>query len=444
VSGERTQSARTKVAVLIGVLEVGGAELDIVRNFPRLNREEFDVVVVTFSSAGSLAPELERQGIRVISRTAEVRAAEKEPGQGLGGEPNVSEPVAQRNDLPPIKRAISAVFKVPPIAWILRKAGTALYMARVTRWVGRTFQAEKIDIAHFFLPHSYVYGMFGCALWRAKAKTVMSRLSLNFYKDSQKLIAGLERNLLHRRVDIAIGNSKLILDELAEEGVDPRKLRLLYNGIDPEPFARRDEDRAQAREALGIEQDAFTIVAVGNLYAHKGHPDLIEACARVVDRLPRGWRLLIAGRDELGNRAVYEKLVADRGLADHVSLLGACDNIAEVLFAADVFVHPSHHEGLPNAIIEAMAASLPVIGTAVGGVPEAVSARPDGAAAAEETGWLVAPKDPESIAAALLEASDDPERRLRMGEHARARVAAEFSLDKSVSSYEKIYRELVS
>ena len=120
-------------------------------------------------------------------------------------------------------------------------------MAGVTLWVARTMAAEKVDIMHAFLPHAYAYGVVGCALGRRRAKTVMSRLSLNFYQDSHKMIAWMERNVLHHRVDIAIGNSTTILDELVEEGVPRDRVRLLYNGIDPEPFARQDATRAPRR-----------------------------------------------------------------------------------------------------------------------------------------------------------------------------------------------------
>jgi glycosyltransferase involved in cell wall biosynthesis len=267
----------------------------------------------------------------------------------------------------------------------------------------------------------------------------MSRLSLNFYRDTHKTLSWLERHLFHRRVDIAIGNSEKILDELVEEGVPRERVRLLYNGVDPAPFAKDEGDRAAAREALDLEQDAFVILAVGNLHAYKGHRDLIEACSRASGSLPDRWHLLIAGRDEAGNKAVYVALAEKLGLADRVSLLGSVDNVPQLLFAGDVFVQPSHHEGLPNAVLEAMAASLPVIGTDVGGIPEVVNP----AGSAEETGWLVPPHDIASLTAALLQAAANPDRLTSMGRSARRRVESEFSLDESVSAYEAIYRELM-
>ena len=387
---------RTKIAVVIGTLEAGGAEFDIVRNFPRLNRDEFEVVVVCFQSPGALAVELEQQGVRVVARGVEF--------------PDVNAP------------SVIRLFK------------KTLYTVGVVRWIGRTLRAERVDIAHFFLPHSYGYGMLACLLTRSSAKRVMSRLSLNFYAKEHRILSMFEKHVLHRRLDIAIGNSQLILDELGEEGVEADKLRLLYNGIDVERFTRGAGDRERAREALGLACDAYVMVAVGNLWKHKGHRDLIDACVLARDSLPNDWRLLIAGRDEEDNRAAYERLIAEHHLGGQVILVGESDDVRVLLWAADVFIQPSHHEGLPNAILEAMAASLPVIGTRVGGIPEAVS---------EDIGWLVERKNTPALAATLLEAAADPAQRGRKGEQGRARAVADFSLRQSVSAYETIYRALM-
>jgi len=446
-----TEHRRVKVAVLIGTLEVGGAELDIVRNFPRLNRDDFEVVCVTFGPPGTLAPELERQGIPVIARVHPKRRDEQTVVRTRNQTPYerfvLSLPVSLRRAVQPAKRAVGRIIRwitdPRPIRWVTRRFGSAVYVFGVTRWVRRTLREQHVDIVHSFLPHSYAYGMVAGWFMRPHPRQVMSRLSLNFYSESHPTLAWLERAVLHSSVDVAVGNSRQILDELAEEGVPSGRLRLLHNGIDPEPFRRAENSRARARLALGVAPDAFTIVAVGNLHTYKGHRDLIEACAGIADRLPDGWRLLIGGRDESGNRAAYESLIEARGLSEHVSLLGPVDDVPQLLLAGDVFVQPSHHEGLPNAVIEAMAASLPVIGTAVGGIPEAVLAESAGAARDAATGWLVAPHDAAAIASALLESVSDPERSQAMGERARQRVLAEFSLATSVSSYEAIYRGLV-
>lgn len=401
-SRAENRRARIKILVLIGALEVGGSERDIVRNFPLLNREEFEVVVAEFNHAGPLGRELTDRGTRVVSRPPSSRAS----GDSEGG------------------RFAEAADRFATLLWV-----TAL------------LRAERPDITHSVLPHSYVYQIIGGLLAGSRARRVMSRRSLNFYSDSQRLISWLERRFLHRRVDVAIGNSEPIVDELVEEGVDPKRVRLIRNGIDLSPFERDGVRRENARRELGVEASSFLMVAVGNLHTYKGHGDLMEACAKADGRLPRGWRLLIAGRDESGNLARFEALVARHGLGEHVAFLGPRNDIATLLLAADVFVHPSHHEGLPNAVIEAMAASLPVVATKVGGLPELVV--PPDAGRDAETGWLVPPEDASALAEALIDAGGDSERRSAMGCRARERAQAEFSLARSVAQYESVYRGLL-
>jgi glycosyltransferase involved in cell wall biosynthesis len=438
---------RTKVAVIIGVLEVGGAELDIVRNFPRLDRDEFEVVIVEFDYAGPLGRELQRQGIRVISRRASdaplasAPAARTTAPVSAEAPPPIPYPRLRRTAFGRLVYRLGG-FVIRTFYRQLGRMGTARHIWTVSAWVGDVLRRERVDIAHSVLPHSYVYQVFGCLLMRPRAKRVMSRLSLNFYEDDQKLISWLERNILHHFVHVAIGNSRLILDELEREGVARGKLRLLHNGIDASPFLRTEGSRTRARASLGIGDDAFVIVAVGNLHTYKGHRDLIEACALAADDLPKGWLLLIAGRDQEGNRAVYERLVAERGIGDRVRFMGEYGDVPTLLKAGDVFCHPSHHEGLPNAIIEAMAASLPVVATRVGGIPEQVVTVEDGDDETTETGWLVPPAQPAVLARTLVQAAGDAPRRAAMGERASARARAEFSLEKSVATYESIYREL--
>ena len=176
------------------------------------------------------------------------------------------------------------------------------------------------------------------------------------------------------------------------------------------------------RAELGIADDAFVMLAVGNLWSYKGHRDLIEACARVADQLPRclavahRWsrsggepgRVRGTGRASLGWRASSD-FSAQR------------DDIAGLMFAADVFVHPSHHEGLPNSIIEAMAASLPVVATAVGGIPEAVCDVAHADDCGAETGWLDPAEGSQRDSPALsCDSASDSRARRRMGASARS------------------------
>ncbi len=432
------QGARqpTKVVVVIPGLEVGGAEQDILRNFPRVDRTAFNVVVVSFSSRGALGPELERLGIRVVARL-------EQDAEGVALSSPDSRPSRRPRSmagvlLRPIRRAVAVCQASALVASMRQRAGTLRYIANVTLWLRRVLAAEKAEIVHFFLPSAYLYGMAATLFVFPRPKCVMSRLSLNFYKDTHRLAWRVER-VLHRFIDVAVGNSERILDELVEEGVSAGRLRLLYNGFDYRSYERRDGDRLRVRKELKLDESAFVMLAVGNLHIYKGHGDLIDACARARRYLPEGWQLILVGKDSRGYQQRYQQQVADLQLTDRVCFLGGRDDVGRLLLAADVLVHPSHHEGLPNAIIEAMAASLPVVATRVGGIPELVIPHH----APDATGWLVPPRDPEALAAALVDVAGDEEGRIAKGARGRARVVTHFSLERSVRTYEAIYHDLV-
>jgi len=178
--------------------------------------------------------------------------------------------------------------------------------------------------------------------------------------------------------------------------------------------------RTSARRELAIPADGPLLVAVGNLYPVKDHATLLRAVAG----LPFA-RVAIAGRGS--EEASLRALAAELRIADRVHLLGLRDDIDRVLLAADVFVQPSRSEGLPLSILEAMAAGLPVVATAVGGIPEAV--------VAGETGALVPPADPAALAEALRSLLERPDRGLTLGCAGRARVTGEFSVAAMVDRY---------
>jgi peptidoglycan/xylan/chitin deacetylase (PgdA/CDA1 family) len=174
--------------------------------------------------------------------------------------------------------------------------------------------------------------------------------------------------------------------------------------------------------------------SVANLYPYKGHADLLRAFHKIAARLPRDWTLLAAGRDIDRNRANLTELRNRLGLASHVRFLGERQDVPIILSAADIHVSASHVEGLPNNIVEAMCARLPVVAAAVGGVPELIV---DGA-----TGLLVPAGDIDALGNALLALADDSESRARMGAAGYERVTAGFSIRRSVERLEQLYNDV--
>jgi glycosyltransferase involved in cell wall biosynthesis len=257
---------------------------------------------------------------------------------------------------------------------------------------------------------------------------IMSRRSLNHYQRSRALVARAER-WLHGRMSLIAGNSRAVVRQLESEGVPAARLRLTYNGIELPP-APDAASRGRVRAALGMGPDALILVTVANLIPYKGHADLIEALALAAGDLPADWRLLCAGRDQ-GLGETLRGLTAARGLTDRVQWLGARNDVPDLLRAADIGILASHEEGFSNAVIEGMAAALPMIVTDAGGNAEAV--------VEGETGCVVAPRRPAELSRAILRLASDGELRARMGSAGRERVARHFTLARCVDQYEAMY-----
>ncbi len=221
--------------------------------------------------------------------------------------------------------------------------------------------------------------------------------------------------------------------ELAEDfSIPPERVTVLRTGVDVD---RIDAAPAKeiARERFGIPNDAIVIGAISVFRPVKRIPDLIEAVGRLAAERPNVHLLLVGNPVRMTVEELREQ--ADRaGLAGRIHMPGRIEDPPSILKAFDIFVNCSIFEGSSNAIIEAMAASIPVVGTAVGGTPELIV---DGI-----NGSLVPPRDVDSLTAALGALVDDPELRATMGTNGRKRITRKHSYDKMVAAYVDLYREM--
>lgn len=216
-------------------------------------------------------------------------------------------------------------------------------------------------------------------------------------------------------------------------GVPPERITVVPRGRDPERLgAPSPERRRRARTALGLSEDTELVVAAGRHELAKGFPDLIAAAARLAPRRPR-LAVLIAGRRG-ALTAEIERAVAAGGLADRVRLLGHRDDLPELLAAADLLAFPSLYEGMPGAVIEAMALAVPVVASDIPSVREVVE---PGASA-----LLAAPDDPAAMAAAIAALLDEPARAAALGRRGREIFLERFTLDRSVGGMLDLYRGL--
>lgn len=225
----------------------------------------------------------------------------------------------------------------------------------------------------------------------------------------------LERLVLRSRADLLIAVSANIAAALRDAGYDDERIVHIRNGIDPARMAPR-RDRAEVRQELGLASDAVVIGTAGRLTAVKAQADLLHA-ARLMLARGIGATFLIVGDGPL--RRDLEALAVSLGIDASCVFTGERADAHSVIAAMDVFVLPSLHEGTPMVLLEAMTLGVPVIATAVGGVPDVIH---DGA-----TGLLVEPGDPQALAAACVALASQPDRRRWLAVRARRAVRETFS-----------------
>lgn len=237
-------------------------------------------------------------------------------------------------------------------------------------------------------------------------------------------VARLTRFFGLRHADAVQALSAEITRDLASIGVPPQRIHRIPNGL-PDERPRIHATAAEARRALGIEANAVIALYVGRMEEEKGVHELLQAWRR---RTPADARLLLVGTPGRKDPVPLDSL------PPAVEYRGWTDRPAEYMEAADIFVLPSHAEGMSNALLEAMAAGLAVISTPVGASPEVVR---DG-----ESGILVDVGDVEGLAHAINDLAVDPELRGRLGERARETVCERYTIAAVVDAIEPVYRSI--
>lgn len=298
-------------------------------------------------------------------------------------------------------------------------------------WVlalARQMRRDGIEVVHGHLFGDSLHGYFACRL-RGLLPMVMT------LHNSADARTGLQlrgyRYLLGART-LPVACAEFVRQSfVATHGAVAERLLTIANGI-PDRLApgSRPAGRAALGAELGLPPDALWLATLGRLAEQKGYDLLFEALARLPAATP-DWRLVLLGDGPL--RAALEARAAALGLAGKVRFAGFRDDAAALLPAFDGVVFSSHFEGLPIALLEAMAAGKPVVSTTVGGIPAALD---------DETEALLAPpRDPARLAGQLGRLLGDPSLRERLGAAARARYQREFHAEAMARRYEAVYRE---
>jgi glycosyltransferase involved in cell wall biosynthesis len=363
---------RLKVVHVISALPVGGAEKSLFHLVSRLDRARFEPLVVCTRAEDAMAPEFRRAGVRV-------------------------ELVRLRSRYGP--------------ASLLRLA--------------RFLRREGADIVHTHMRRANTSGRL--AAWLARVPVIVAherspgpdKTRIHFLVD--RWLSRVSDAILAVSPDTAERNARL-------SGIPRERFTVLPNAVDLAEFA--PGDRAAARAALGLPAGDFVVGFAGRLHPVKRLDVLVRAAAAAAGEVAN-LRLVLAGSGP--ERERLAALAAELGIAARTSFLGERADMPAVYPAFDLLCLPSESEGCSRVLLEAAAAGLPLVATAVGYAAELIGA--------DEAGVLVPPGDAGALAAALVRLAREPETRTRMGAAARARVAGH-GIDEYVRKVERLYARL--
>jgi glycosyltransferase involved in cell wall biosynthesis len=282
---------------------------------------------------------------------------------------------------------------------------------------------KKILIVQTFFESSDLWAGFVTRA-ASTAKLIWSRRDMGILRGGKHRIA---YRLMAGAPHAVLAVSEKVREHCIQiDHINAARVHRIYNGLNIEHFANAGHRN----------RNEHLVASVGNIRRVKGHDIFVKAAAIIARRFPQT-RFSVAG--EVLEPEYFHELHTLReslGLSDRFRFEGEVTDLPRFLAGADIFVLPSRSEGFSNAIIEAMAASLPVVATRVGGNPEAVQHG--------VTGLLVPAEDPSVLADAVLELLSDSERATAMGEAGRRVAARDFSTDHTVTQVVETYRRLLS
>ena len=288
--------------------------------------------------------------------------------------------------------------------------------------IARYVRNHGIDIVHAHTSHAHALAVLAQRIGR-RGRVVVSRRV--YFEPRHDWLTKMK----YGAPDHIVAISEKIASVLLDYGVAKDHLSVVHSGID----SRRVNVEPISREEIGVEDAAPLIGNVAALVGHKDHHTLIDAMPHVLRALPHA-KLVIAGEGPL--RETIEQQIADLDLRDAIHLLGYREDVPQLLNSLDLFAMSSREEGLGTTVLDAMAAGVPVVATAGGGIPEMVR---DG-----ETGLLSPVNNPKLLAENLVRMWGEAMLRVRCVDSARELVDTEFSVERMVEGNLAVYRELIA
>ncbi len=282
---------------------------------------------------------------------------------------------------------------------------------------------ERPDLIH-------VHSRKGADIWGgigAKFLNIPSIITRRVDNPEPFFWARLKYSLYKRVVVISSGIKKV----LKEEGVDPKKIVVIPSGIDFKEYQKKCVKDWFIKE-FELSEDNLVIGMIAQFIPRKGHRLLINGIPRIIKKHPEV-RFLFLGKGPLEPK--IKRMVKDRGLSKFVRFGGFREDINKIIPCLYMVVHPAYMEGLGVSLLQASAAGIPIIATDVGGIPEVVLHN--------FNGYLISPNSVDDIVDKILYLIENRELAKKMGQNGRSLVKKKFSVDKMVSSYINLYREII-
>jgi glycosyltransferase involved in cell wall biosynthesis len=295
-------------------------------------------------------------------------------------------------------------------------------------------RGEQIRVILTFTHFSNLLGTIAAWLARVPIRITSQRGALRHLpKWYLKLDSIIENSHLVNRIVAVSEDVKKFC--IINENIDPQKISVIHNGVDPNKFDQglwHDEEKQELRQQLAISKNFLVVTTIGRLHPIKGHKYLIDAAEMILDHFPQV-KFLIIGTGEI--KHIIQDRIMRSGLDEKISLLGTRSDIPFLLSISDIFVLPSLHEGMPNVVLEAMAAKIPVVATSVGGTNEIIIHN--------KTGLLVPHSDSSAITNAILELIVDRNKREEIGLNGYLHVKNHFSAERAYEKYFQLIQSLV-
>ena len=279
---------------------------------------------------------------------------------------------------------------------------------------------ERFDVVETFTHDSNILGLPLAWLARVPVRLATHRGKIQAFPKWRQVLHNMLINFGIAHTLIAV--SEQTRQQAIDEGVWENRITAIPNAV--KALDTSSANRVAIRSELGLNESDIFLLSIGRLTYQKGHEFLIQAMSKVVRHFPNA-KTGICGDGPL--RSQLEEQIKEADLSKQVFLLGAWEDVAPLLASADIFILPSRWEGLSRALMEAMAAGLPVIATQVDGIKDLIT---DGV-----NGLLVPSEDAEALGNSILQLIEDTEMRKRMGAAGQAHVLKNHSVDEMCLKY---------